>query len=152
MNLSELSTTRHAAEALAVALAQTQEDEPETVEQPSMPTRSKPGRIAIRVKRKILLIDPADLMAVEAKGNYVRLQLKSTSYELRESIGAMEKKLSPYGFVQIHRSVLVNSAWVEELESRPAAQYVLRVRGGKQYTVTRTYKENLQYLALSWIG
>jgi hypothetical protein len=29
---------------------------------------------------------------------------------------------------------------------------VLRVRGGKKYTVTRTYKKNLHLLAGSWIG
>jgi hypothetical protein len=26
------------------------------------------------------------------------------------------------------------------------------VRGGREYTVTRTYKKNLQLLAHSWIG
>lgn len=154
MNLNEVPINR-GPKPLAVILPTPKEkvdSETETLEQQSMPPKSKQGRIAIRIKRRILLVDPADLIAVEANGNYVRLYLESTSYELRESIATMEVKLSPYGFVQIHRSVLVNAAWVEELQPRPAGQYVLRVRGGRQYTVTRTYKENLQDLALAWIG
>lgn len=150
-----ISISRREPEPLALTLPQTPvpaADEADPLEQESMPPKSKQGRIAIRIKRRILLVDPADLIAVEANGNYVRLYLESNSYELRESIATMGAKLSPYGFVQIHRSVLVNAAWVEELQPRPAGQYVLRVRGGRQYTVTRTYRENLQDLALAWIG
>ena len=71
---------------------------------------------------------------------------------LRESIATMEEKLSPHGLVRIHRSVLVNAALVKEIQPRPAGEYVLRVKGGREYTVTRTYKKNLQLLAQSWIG
>jgi DNA-binding LytR/AlgR family response regulator len=155
MDVAGVSFSRCEPEPLAVTLPQTPEQtagEADSLEQRSMMLRSKPGRIAVRIKRRILLIDPADLIAVEAKGNYVRLHFESSSYELRESMSVMDKQLQPYGFVQIHRSVLVNAAWVEELQPRPAGQYLLRVRGGRQYTVTRTYKENLQQLALAWIG
>jgi DNA-binding LytR/AlgR family response regulator len=155
MDVAGVSFSRCEPEPLTVTLPQTPEQtagEADSLEQRSMMLRSKPGRIAVRIKRRILLIDPADLIAVEAKGNYVRLHFESSSYELRESMSVMDKQLQPYGFVQIHRSVLVNAAWVEELQPRPAGQYLLRVRGGRQYTVTRTYKENLQQLALAWIG
>jgi len=64
----------------------------------------------------------------------------------------MEEKLNPHGFVRIHRSVLVNAALVEEIQPRPAGESVVRVKGGREYTVTRTYKKNLQLLAQSWIG
>jgi DNA-binding LytR/AlgR family response regulator len=116
------------------------------------PTSRKSVRIAIKAKGKILLIDPVDVIAVEAHGNYVLVQHASRSHLLRESISTMEEKLSPHGFVRIHRSVLVNAALVEEIQPWSTGEYVLRVRGGKEYTVTRTYKKNLQLLAQSWIG
>ncbi len=112
----------------------------------------KSGRIAIKTKGRILLIDAVDLIAVEARGNYVLLRRTSSSHMLRESIATMEEKLNSHGFVRIHRSVLVNAALVEEIKPRPAGESVLRVRGGREYTVTRTYKKNLQLLAQSWIG
>jgi DNA-binding LytR/AlgR family response regulator len=112
----------------------------------------KSARIAIKAKGRIRFIDAADLIAVEAKGNYVLLLHTSGSFMLRESISTIENKLNPHGFVRIHRSVLVNSALVEEIHPCPTGEYVLRVRGGREFTVTRTYKKNLQLLAQLWVG
>jgi len=100
-----------------------------------------------------MFVDPNDVVAVQAEGNYVLLQQRdSGSYLLRESISAMADKLRPYGFIRIHRSVLVNSSYVEEIQPWLTGEYGLRVKGGKEYTVTRTYKKNLKSLAAYWIG
>jgi DNA-binding LytR/AlgR family response regulator len=143
-------------EPLTVAFPRIEADRAAIVIEPSphlpMPAMWKSARIAIKAKGKVLLIDAADVIAVEAKGNYVLLHHTSSSHMLRESISTMEEKLHQHGFVRIHRSVLVNAALVEEIQPRPAGESVLRMRGGRQYTVTRTYKKNLQLLAHSWIG
>ncbi|MGA9391337.1 MAG: LytTR family DNA-binding domain-containing protein [Candidatus Sulfotelmatobacter sp.] len=110
------------------------------------------SRIAIRAGKKIIFIDSTDIIAVEAEGHYVLLQHKSSGYLLRESISTMAEKLSLFGFVRIHRSSLVNAAFVEEIQPLSTGEYALRVRGGKKYTVTRTYRKNLHLLAESWIG
>ena len=115
-------------------------------------TKGSAFRIAIKAGKKILFIDSADIIAVEAEGNYVLLQHKSSAYLLRESISTMAEKLSLFGFVRIHRSSLVNAAFVEEIQRLSTGEYVLRVRGGKKYFVTRTYKKNLHLLAESWIS
>jgi len=109
-------------------------------------------RIAIKTKGRIVFINPGDVMAVEAEGNYVLLQQRSGSYLLRESISTMAEKLKAYGFMRIHRSVLINSAYVQEIEPCLTGEYTLRLRGGKEYTVTRTYKKSLRSLAEFWIG
>ena len=121
---------------------------------PQLKTLSQPRsqKIAIRTKGRIIFIDPSDLVAVQAEGNYVLLQKESGSYLLRESISVMAEKLSPYGFVRIHRSVLVNGAYVEQIEPWLTGEYGLRLKSGKEYTVTRTYKKNLRALAQFWIG
>ena len=112
----------------------------------------KSARIAIKGKGKILFIDAADLIAAEAKGNYVLLLCTSSSHTLRESISTIAEKLNLHGFVRIHRSVLVNAVLVEEIHPCPTGDYVLRVRGGREFTVTRRYKKNLQLLAQLWMG
>jgi len=109
-------------------------------------------RIAIKVKGSILLIDPGDVIAVLADGNYVLLQQESSAYLLRELISVVAEKLEPFGFIRIHRSVLVNTAFVEEIKMYPTGEYGLLVRGGKEYTVSRTYKQNLKSIAELWIG
>ena len=116
------------------------------------PAMGKSARIAIRATGRILFIDAADIIAVEAKGNHVLLLNTASSHMLRESISTMEEKLNLYGFVRIHRSVLVNAALVEEMHLSSTGEYVVRVRGGREFTATRTYKKNLQLLAQLWIG
>jgi two-component system LytT family response regulator len=115
-------------------------------------TRRRSSQIAIKSKGRILFIDPRAVIAVQAEGNFVLLQRESGSYVLRESISAIAEKLREYGFIRIHRSVLVNASCVEGIEPRPTGEYGLRIRGGKEYTVTRTYKQNLRLLAQLWIG
>lgn len=109
-------------------------------------------RIAVKAKGRILFIDPADVVAVHAEGNYVVLQREAGSYLLRESISTMAERLKPYGFIRIHRSVLVNGSFVEEIRPWVTGEYGLRMKSGKEYTVTRTYKKNLSALAGLWIG
>ncbi len=109
-------------------------------------------RIAIKANRKIVFVDPVQIIVVEAEGNYVSLRHRSGSYWLRESISAMVEILKPYGFVRIHRSVIVNSLFVEQIKSMQAGAYALRTTGGTEYKVTRTYKSNLKSLAAAWLG
>jgi two-component system LytT family response regulator len=116
------------------------------------PVRQPSTRIAMKVKGRIRFINSGDVVAVLAEGNYVLLQQESSSYLLRESISVMAVALEPFGFVRIHRSVIVNRAFVEEINPYPTGEYGLRVKGGKEYTVTRTYKKNLKCLAEFWIG
>ena len=116
------------------------------------PARRPSPRVAIKVKGRILFLNLGDVVAVQAEGNYVLLLRESASFLLRESISAVAEKLQPYGFIRIHRSALVNPSFVEEIRPYPTGEYGLRVKGGKEYTVTRTYKKNLKSLAEFWIG
>jgi len=109
-------------------------------------------RIAFKAKGRILFLDLAEIVAVQAEGNYVSLRHRPNPYLLRESLSSMAEKLKPYGFIRIHRSVVVNISAVEEIQPLPTGEFTLRVRGGKEYLVTRTYKDNLRDLAQLWVG
>jgi DNA-binding LytR/AlgR family response regulator len=109
-------------------------------------------RIAFKAKGSILLLDLADILAVQAEGNYVSLQHRPNPYLVHESLSSLAEKLKPYGFIRIHRSVVVNISAVEKVQPLPTGEYRLRVKGGKEYLVTRTYKHNLRDLAQLWIG
>lgn len=114
--------------------------------------RSRPNRIAIKVQGRILFIDPSAVMYVQAEGNYVLLQGAGGSHLLRESLSQVEQKLEPYSFVRIHRSVIVNAAFVKEVHPWPTGEYILVLLNGKEFTVTRTYKKNLGLLTAGGIG
>lgn len=112
----------------------------------------KKSKIAIKAKGRILFIDPADVITVEAQGNYVLLQRMSGSDLLRESMSTVADRLGAYGFIRIHRSLLVNASYVEEIQPLATGEYVLRIRGGKEFTVSRTYKKNLHSITRLWFG
>lgn len=109
-------------------------------------------RIAFKAKGIILFLDLAEVWAVQAQGNYVSLRHRRNPYLVHESLSSIAEKLKPYGFIRIHRSVVVNISAVEEIQPLPTGEYRLRVRGGNEYLVTRTYKHNLRDLAQLWVG
>ena len=114
--------------------------------------QQKSEKIGFKANGRILLVDPDDVVFVHAEGNYVALEADARTHLLRATISSIAKKLRPYGFLQIHRSVLVNASFVKEIEPLPTGDYALRIKSGKQFTVTRTYKSNLKDLAVCWIG
>jgi DNA-binding LytR/AlgR family response regulator len=121
---------------------------------PGLQALAKPQslRMAIKVRGRILFINLGDVVAVQAEGKCVLLEQKARSYLLRESISVVAERLETHGFIRIHRSALVNASFVEEIRPLSTGEYCLRVEGGKEYTVTRTYKKNLKSLAEFGIG
>lgn len=146
---------RRLQEALDIALTRSADDRVARLEQalPQLQQLSRStSQIAIKTNGRIVFIDPKEVITVKAEGNYVVLQRRSCSNLLRESISVIEEKLKPYGFVRVHRSLLVNRAQVDEVKAWTTGEYGLRLKNGSEYTITRKYKKNLKDLAASWLG
>jgi DNA-binding LytR/AlgR family response regulator len=111
-----------------------------------------PQRIMAKVEGKFVAVNPAEIMFVKAEGNYVLLEGTQGRLLLREAMHEIERKLERYGFLRIHRSVIVNAAFVLEFQPCSTGEYTLTLRNGKKFTVTRTYKKNLRRLATNTIG
>lgn len=110
------------------------------------------ARIAIKAKGRVIFVDSIEIIAVKAEGNYLALVHKSGCYLVRETMAIAEQKLTPLGFVRIHRSILVNATLVKDLRRDDTGTYVLRTTDGREHPVGRTYKDNLKVIANSWLG
>ena len=108
--------------------------------------RTPSPRVAIKVKGKILFVDLGEVVAVQAEGNYVLLHRNASSYMLRESISALEKKLEPYGFIRIHRSHIVNLERVAKIEAYTKDSKIAVLRDGTQLPVSRAGYARLKAL------
>ncbi len=97
-------------------------------------------------------MDSNDVVVAKAQGNYVALVHKFGSYLVRETMATAEQKLTPLGFVRIHRAILVNTNLVKDLRRDNTGAYVLRTTDGSEHPVGRTYKGNLKGIARSWLG
>jgi len=116
------------------------------------PEAPQPIRVGIRMNRKILFLDCAEILALEAEGNYVMVRHFKASYMARERISELANRLESYGFLRIHRSVLVNIAHVGSIEPLPNGDCKVQMRGGQSYAIGRSYKKNLRRIAELWVG
>lgn len=109
------------------------------------------GRIAITSRRKIVFVNLADVVAVEARCNYVVLRTLSGAHGLRQPISAVAKNFEQYGFIRIHRSTIVNGRFVEEIRTSASGKMFVQLKGlGSGYHVSRKYRSALRRFASCW--
>jgi len=113
---------------------------------------AKRSRIAIKARGRILFVDPTEIVSVQAQGNYVLVRRNGGTELLRESMATVAEKLRSYGFVRIHRSIIINTLFVEEIVNLSSGDNIVRVKGGLEFPVSRTYKGNLHSITPLWIG
>jgi len=99
-------------------------------------------RFAIKTGEKILFIRAQDVDSIEAEGNYVRLNVATSSYMLRETINSIESQLDPRTFVRIHRSTIVNINRVKELQAWARGEYRVMLENDAYFTLSRGYREH----------
>jgi len=85
----------------------------------------------------------AEVVWVEAAGNYVELHRGGGGLLHRASLAEMQRRLESAGFVRIHRSRLVRRAAVAAVESKPTGDFVVRLRDGRELAGSRRYRHPL---------
>lgn len=112
----------------------------------------RPTKLAVKTAQRIVFIDLADAIAIEAQGNSSLLWTPSRSYLLRQHISDLARRLEHYGFVRIHRSTVVNVACVDEVRFLESGETLLRLRGtDKEYSVSRLHRRILKSIASVWL-
>lgn len=110
-----------------------------------------PRRIAIKSRRKIVFVNLADVVSVEARCNYVVLRTLSGVHRLRQQISAVAENFEQCGFIRIHRSTIVNGGFVEEIQTLGSGKMFVRLKGlGSGYHVSRKYRSALRLFASHW--
>ena len=108
--------------------------------------RLGPQKIAVKSAGKVIFLRCEDIEWVEAKGNNVIIHTNGASHSLRETMATMEERLTPFDFVRIHRSAIVNAHKVSSVEPWFTGEHVVRLESGKELTLTRKYKDSLRLL------
>ncbi|MDP3458290.1 MAG: LytTR family DNA-binding domain-containing protein [Hyphomonas sp.] len=103
-----------------------------------------PERIEVRDGGRTLFIAPADILYLEAAGNYVEIHTAQTKHLIRGTLAAWEKTLAGLGFVRIHRSRLVNKAHIGALQPTGSGDFEVALGGsGRTLQGSRRYRANL---------
>jgi two-component system, LytTR family, response regulator len=104
-------------------------------------------RILVRSPDRILFLKPAEIDYVEAAGNYLVLHAGKDRHTIRDTMTAMEARLTDAGFMRISRSTIVNLGRVRELQPVAAGQYMVLMQNGVRLDMTSGLREFQERLA-----
>jgi two-component system, LytTR family, response regulator len=104
-------------------------------------------RLAVRSAGKTVFVDLDDVDWMEASENYVQLHTGRANHLLHVTMNTIAKSLDPEVFLRIHRSIIVNTSRIKELQPGPHGEYVVTLRSGVRLQSGRTYSEKLKALA-----
>ena len=107
-------------------------------------TPHRVDRFVIKSGGRVYFVRADEVDWIEAAGNYVKLHVGTDSHLIRETMNAVEQKLSPEVFVRIHRCHIVNIEQVRELQPWFNGEYVVFLKNGTRLTLSRGYRERLQ--------
>ncbi|MCH2082414.1 MAG: LytTR family DNA-binding domain-containing protein [Saprospiraceae bacterium] len=101
----------------------------------TMTKGERTGRLALHTLEKIQIVEIKNIVRCESSGNYTQFFLGDQKKILvTKTLKEFDKILSPYGFLRVHQSHLVNSAWIEAFLKQDGGY--LRMKDGAQVVVS----------------
>lgn len=106
----------------------------------SLNTKMYPERILVEHGLKLVSISIADILWIEADGDYTRLHTSKQSFLSNKSMNELEQKLNPQLFQRIHRSFIIAITAIKEVHKEPSGPQVV-LTNDIRLKVSRTYAE-----------
>ncbi len=101
-------------------------------------------RIAVKSVSRIVIVQVADIVRLEAEDNYVRLWA-DRPYLHKETLTRLIELLDPAEFLRVHRSHAVNIQAVRELRPLLHGEYLIALSNGIELTSGRSYRAMIQH-------
>jgi two-component system LytT family response regulator len=95
-----------------------------------------PDRIASRLGDRLWFIDLPRVTHFCAQDKLTYAVSEGKAYSVDYAITELERKLDPRKFIRIHRSTVLNVAWIKEVTSLPGGGLNVRLRDGKDTDLT----------------
>jgi len=101
--------------------------------------RNKPlGRVLIRDGAKVHVINADKIEYIEAQDDYVQIRSDGKSYLKNQRLSELEEQLDGEQFLRIHRSWIVNIAFVDRIEQATKDSYVAILKDGSRVPISRS--------------
>jgi two-component system LytT family response regulator len=106
------------------------------------------SRIFVRDGNRIVPIPLTSLERVQAADDYVTLCTAAKQYLISVRLSDLEAQLEGAGFLRIHRSHLINLAYVTSIEPYDAARVQVVMKSGERIVASRMGSKRLRDLVL----
>jgi two-component system LytT family response regulator len=113
-------------------------------EHAAAPPASYVERIVLKSNGRVTFLDAGEIDWIEAAGVYVYLHAGPKAHLYRATVGQMEQRLDPRQFVRVHRSAMVNTSRIRELQARSHGDYIVVLKSGTEVPLSRGYRSNLE--------
>ncbi len=103
-------------------------------------------KIPVKVQDKIVLVPLSEIYFIEADKNYAIINLKEKHYRMRTTLNELAESLNPDLFIRVHKSFIINKAFIQEFEPTFNNEYIIKLTSNKKIPTGNAYKENVQRL------
>jgi two-component system LytT family response regulator len=111
----------------------------------SLNNRSYPERILVEQGSKWITLPVADILWIQAEGDYTKIHTAKQSFLSTKGIGELETKLNPQQFQRVHRSAIIALGAIREIHREPSGPQVV-LNNGTLIKVSRSYTDSLRKL------
>ncbi|MCB7479712.1 LytR/AlgR family response regulator transcription factor [Christiangramia sediminis] len=99
------------------------------------------SKIPVKQGNKTALVDPKDILYIQASGYYAEIFVESRKYVLRESLNNLGEILDSNIFIRIHRSTIANLNYVNEIIHSDYSEIDAKMTDGKLLHVSKSHKK-----------
>ena len=103
-------------------------------------------RVVIRSGGRLSFLKADEVDWIEAEGNYLRIHTGQKSHLLRDTMSGIEARLDPSRFVRIHKSTIVNTDRIREIQPLFNGAHSVLLHDGTRLTWSRGYRDQLRAL------
>jgi two-component system LytT family response regulator len=106
------------------------------------------SRVSCRIGDRTVLVKVAEVLYFQADHKYTSVHVANGEYLIDVPLIELEQRLNPRDFVRIHRSTLVNVAWISEIRRSydGRLRVVLCDSKNTELVASRSYADNLRSL------
>lgn len=104
-----------------------------------------PSRIPVKHDGRVTFVDVGDIDWVDADRDLVRIHTGGAVHVVRSTMDEVSARLGS-GFLRIHRSSIVNTARIREIQPWFKGDYVVLMKDGTKLRSGRTYRAGVQAL------
>lgn len=99
--------------------------------------------LPIKLAGRIYFIAIPDIQYIVASGYYIEIFTSNKKHLLRETLTNIMNKLDGDNFLRIHRSTIINTLFLEEINSLGLGDVEVVMKNKRVFKVSKSYKEGL---------
>ncbi|MCD0478771.1 response regulator transcription factor [Chryseobacterium sp. LC2016-29] len=102
-------------------------------------TEQKDNVFYVKSDKRLVKIDPTELIFIEGMGNYVGLHTETNKIMLHSTLSAMEENLNHLNYIcRVHKSFFINLNKIKHVE-----QHVIILNNNKNVPIGLSYRNNI---------